>query len=185
MIEARVLALSCAYVPVAILSWQDAITAIFAGRAQVVENTDEMIKTGSDWFPLPSIIRFIKNKFIKLHSTATTARFNRRNVWLRDKKTCQYCGHGVALSDFTYEHVIPSSRGGKTSWENIVVACLPCNQKKGNRTPQEAGMKLLSQPKTPKGLFTKSMFPNGFKMPDNWRDWITSEMYWLVSLEET
>lgn len=78
-----------------------------------------------------------------------TLRFNRRNLFARDNHSCQYCGLTLPVSQLSVDHVIPRSRGGATSWENVVCSCLDCNTKKGGRTPQEARMRLLSQPKRP------------------------------------
>lgn len=77
-------------------------------------------------------------------------RFTRRNLFARDDHCCQYCGRGFSISQLSFDHVIPRSRGGETSWENVVCCCVACNVKKGGRTPQEAHMKLLSKPSRPK-----------------------------------
>lgn len=79
-----------------------------------------------------------------------TVKFNRRNIFLRDGHRCQYCGNRYSTPNLSLDHVMPKSRGGGDSWENIVCACLDCNVSKGGRTPQEAGMKLLQQPTKPK-----------------------------------
>jgi 5-methylcytosine-specific restriction endonuclease McrA len=72
---------------------------------------------------------------------------SRKNIILRDENICQYCGGDFHTDDLTMDHVVPKSQGGEKSWENIVASCKPCNQKKGNRTPEQAGMKLLKEPK--------------------------------------
>ena len=77
-------------------------------------------------------------------------KFTRHNIFERDHNTCQYCGHKFDRKDLNLDHVIPRDRGGETSWENIVCSCVPCNSRKGNRTPHEAGLKLLHKPKRPK-----------------------------------
>lgn len=77
-------------------------------------------------------------------------RFSRRNVYLRDEHRCQYCGERSGAHDLSLDHVLPQSRGGTTSWENVVAACRPCNLRKGNRTPQEAGLRLLRPPVRPR-----------------------------------
>lgn len=79
-----------------------------------------------------------------------TLRFNRRNLFARDQNRCQYCGIVFSLSQLSFDHIIPRSRGGKTTWENVVCSCLRCNGRKGDQTPVEAGMKLIRQPVRPR-----------------------------------
>ncbi|MEM7475744.1 MAG: HNH endonuclease [Planctomycetota bacterium] len=94
---------------------------------------------------VPRIIRLTRyDKFPK-----TTVRFNRKSVFARDDHQCQYCGQKRPLSQLSLDHVVPRAHGGKTTWENIVCCCLPCNSRKGGRTPAQASMKLLSKPTKP------------------------------------
>lgn len=95
---------------------------------------------------IPRVIRLnFYDKIPKL-----TLRFNRRNLFARDKNTCQYCGRQLGLSQLSFDHVIPRCRGGKTTWENVVCCCLKCNSRKSDRTPEQAGMKLVRTPKRPR-----------------------------------
>jgi 5-methylcytosine-specific restriction endonuclease McrA len=113
-------------------------------------------------------------------------KFNRRNIWLRDKGRCLYCGNKVSQSNFTFDHVIPRSKGGLTHWDNIVVSCHPCNQKKDSRTPEQAGMKLLVKPARPKvlaGTYTP-IFHWEDTMPSSWKDYLGSVQYWTSTLDE-
>jgi 5-methylcytosine-specific restriction endonuclease McrA len=165
----QVLVLSDGYVPLGRISWQEAICDVLSGRAEVLEVYEgHAIHTVSEIFPVPSVIRFIKKVvgFFK-----RSVKFNRKSVWMRDKETCQYCGHKVTMAEFTYDHVNPLAQGGKTTWTNIVVACQHCNRHKANRTPQEAGMKLLSIPVVPKSI----NYP-GFALADvdhyRWHDYL-------------
>lgn len=113
---------------------------------------DESELDAADWIRsvnfslrVPRVIRLsFYDKVPKL-----TLRFNRRNLFARDKNLCQYCGVNKPLSQLSFDHVMPRSRGGKTSWENVVCCCLPCNNKKGDRLPHEANMKLLAPPVRP------------------------------------
>lgn len=118
--------------------------------------TDSEMKAppgGHDWIrsvnfhiQVPRVIRLsFYDKVPKL-----TLRFNRRNLFGRDKNTCQYCGVVKPLSQLSFDHVTPTSRGGKTTWENVVCCCLKCNGKKGDKTPQESGMKLIKTPVRPR-----------------------------------
>ena len=95
---------------------------------------------------VPRVVRLYKYDKVPKYSL----RFNRRNLFARDSNTCQYCGKHHALSQLSFDHVVPRSRGGKTSWENVVCCCLKCNSKKGDRTPEKAGMSLVRVPAKPK-----------------------------------
>jgi 5-methylcytosine-specific restriction endonuclease McrA len=117
-------------------------------------------------------------------------RFNRHNIWLRDKGRCQYCGGKCPLDGegkFTYDHVIPASQGGVRKWENVVVACYGCNQKKGGRTPEQAGMRLMSRPVRPRSLPGAAGGRRGVAwssgMPDGWRQWLRDTLYWHDELQ--
>ena len=92
--------------------------------------------------------------------------FTRRNLYKRDNYTCQYCVEGFTPRDLTIDHVIPRSRGGVNNWNNCVTSCESCNSKKANRTPQESGMTLVKQPKTPKWTPIAGMLPA--MRPDSW-----------------
>jgi 5-methylcytosine-specific restriction endonuclease McrA len=106
------------------------------------------INTPSMRLRLPEVIVLTAfNRFVKRE-----VRLSRKNIFERDQSTCQYCGKRYSKSDFTIDHVMPRSRGGRDTWENLVLACVKCNVKKGNRTPMEAHMPLLREPGKPKWL---------------------------------
>jgi len=110
-------------------------------------------------------------------------KFTRKNIYRRDNNTCQYCGRKLRTEELNLDHVIPLSRGGKNTWENVVCSCISCNMRKGNRTLEEAGMKLIKKPKKPNWkTFIKSSFPAN----PNWKDWkeFLDMAYWNVELEE-
>ena len=113
-------------------------------------------------------------------------KFSRHNVWARDGGRCQYCGARVHRDEFTYDHVVPRARGGKTEWANVVVSCVPCNQKKGGRTPEQAGMALRSMPVRPKKLPDAGGLGIPWRegMPESWRAWLRDTVYWTATLEE-
>ncbi len=140
---------------------------LLTGRAELVEEyEDKTIRSVTQSYNLPRILRLFNR-----HKSSKTVRFTRQNVFWRDSHRCQYCGLRLSSSDLTFDHVIPSSRGGPTTWENIVSACHPCNTKKGSKTPKEAGLKLLKPPKEPKWtpeicLRLKS------DDPDEWLNWL-------------
>lgn len=107
-------------------------------------------------------------------------RFNRRNVFARDGNQCQYCGKQFPTSELSLDHVVPRSRGGNTSWENIVCACVACNVRKGGRTPQEARMQMIRQPMKPKRspLLTIKL---GNPKYQSWKSFVDNA-YWLADL---
>ena len=178
------LVLNIAYMPISRVSWKQAICWIVSGRAELVEGyEDRVIRSPSQAFPMPSVVRFLSKTVTFL---TKGVRFSRNNVWLRDRGLCQYCGKEVCRSEFTYDHVLPRSQGGKTTWENIVVACHQCNQRKKNRTPKQARMKLQRAPFRPPflpGLDSPVLsFREG--MPPSWKDYLSSVTYWHGRLEE-
>lgn len=177
------LVLSHAYEPVARIGWQRAITLLWKGEVEVVEEyQDRRIRSVTLEVPVPSIIRFIR----KVRRRAgIRVRFSRENVYARDHGSCQYCGRRVTRGEATYDHVRPRRAGGPTNWTNVVISCLPCNQKKGGRTPEEAGMKLLSVPVQPASLpeSRRVAFLLDANSPPSWRAWLRDMGYWHVELE--
>ena len=118
------------YYPLSLWSWQDAIKAVFLERVNIVAEYDRAVRSPSVEMKLPSVVSL--KTFVK---PSTQPAFTRFNVFLRDKFSCQYCG---AREDLTFDHLLPRSRGGHTTWINVVAACSPCNLTKGNKTMQEA-----------------------------------------------
>ena len=137
---AKVLVLNASYEPLNINNWRRAVVLLLKGKAETLESNGKFIYTD---FPLPTVIRlrhYIKVPYKEIPLT-------RRNLLERDRHTCQYCNYkGEQL---TLDHVIPRSRGGGETWENLVAACVLCNIKKGNRTPKEAQMPLNYTPRRP------------------------------------
>lgn len=172
----RVLLLDCSYTPVNIIAWQEAMVLLLQGKAEVVEEYDFEVRSVDSSWRLPSILKLHKYYRKRRH-----IKFSRLNVFYRDGWTCQYCGRKEATENLTFDHVIPRSRRtveSHRSWTNIVTACFPCNQKKANRTPREAGMKLLREPEKPQ--WTPAMT---IRLKDSdprcWRDFL----YWNIELE--
>lgn len=130
--------------------WEEAFTLIFSGRAEIIEEHNEKIRTINHEFKIPSVIRMIKGANFE----KSKFRFSKKNVFARDQGMCQYCSKQLTMESCTFDHVFPKSRGGKTVWENIVLACRPCNQKKAAKTPDEARMNLITKPISPKKLPT-------------------------------
>jgi 5-methylcytosine-specific restriction endonuclease McrA len=179
------LVLSPAYEPINQITWQEAVVALFGPRGdniEVVETyEDRDIRSVTFSIKMPAVIRYISGRCIKKRGV----RFSRENVYTRDKGRCQYCNLAVKRPEATYDHVVPRTLGGQTRWENIVIACVDCNQRKGGRTPDQARMRLVATPVRPKHLpetlrltFTRATVP----MP--WRQWLRNVAYWHDELEQ-
>jgi 5-methylcytosine-specific restriction endonuclease McrA len=148
-LQRPVLVLNASYEPINICAARRALVLVLKGVAAAEERTLNTVASERLKIRLPSVIRLLEYRRIPRQTRALT----RRNILMRDRYTCQYCLTGVAAGELTMDHVIPRSRSGGTSWENLVACCIPCNNKKGNRTPEEAGMK-LSRPPRPFTLHT-------------------------------
>ncbi len=146
--SARTLLLTPWMMPHKIISWQDAVTMMFLNKVEVLEAYDEEIVSPSLAIRMPAVVRLKRSA----SNTKRGVKFSRINVFTRDGFRCQYCGDKKRMDELNYDHVIPRMQGGKTVWENIVTACYPCNNKKRGRTPEQAGMTLLSRPIKPKSL---------------------------------
>ncbi len=161
------------YYPLSLWSWQDAIKAIFLDRVNIVALYDRVVHSPSAELRLPSVVSL--KSYVK--PTRNPA-FTRFNVFLRDRFSCQYCG---AREDLTFDHLVPRSRGGMTTWENVVTACSPCNLFKGSRLPAEAEMWPLQQPFRPSVHHLHNngrMFPPNY-LHESWLDYL----YWDSELE--
>ena len=138
-----VLVLNASYEPVNICAARRALVLILKGVALAEEHTAGNFHAQRSAYPTPSVIRLLEYRRIPHQSRA----LSRKNILMRDRFTCQYCHKILNSADLTLDHVIPRSRSGETSWENLVACCHACNNRKGNRTPEEAGMRLLHTPK--------------------------------------
>ncbi len=166
------------YFPLSLWSWQDAVKAVFLDRVNIVSEYDRVVRSPSFEIRLPSVIA------LKEYITATrNPAFTRFNVFLRDRFTCQYCGDHFPTPELTFDHVLPRSKGGKTSWENVVTCCSDCNLQKGNLLPRECGMHPMSPPFQPTAYELQDhgrSFPPNF-LHQSWRDFLS----WDSELEES
>lgn len=139
----KTLKLDASFNPVGVIPAHEALVASMLGKVVVLETYDRLINSAHTSWKLPAVIvlRQVIRKFVGGLPCC------RKYVFARDEGSCQYCGVNLTVSTGTLDHVIPKSRGGKWSWDNLVLACTKCNQHKGNRTPKEAGMKLLTRPR--------------------------------------
>jgi 5-methylcytosine-specific restriction endonuclease McrA len=144
------LVLNASFEPLHIVPWQKAMQLLFQGKVEVVEESDRVVRTVRQSFRIPSVLRLLE--FVPLKKKQDLVRFSRINVFLRDSHTCQYCGKRYSRNQLTIDHVVPVVQGGAKSWNNIVTACKPCNQRKGGRTPEQAKMVLLHKPTRPRWL---------------------------------
>jgi 5-methylcytosine-specific restriction endonuclease McrA len=144
----RTLVLTPWYFPHKVVRWEDAITLVYLGKAGVVVAYDEEVRSPSTTLRMPAVVRLAR----KIASTKRGVKFSRMNVYVRDEFTCAYCRVKLPSSKLTYDHVVPRSRGGRTEWENITTACVPCNSRKSNKTPDEAGMWPRKPPRRPSAL---------------------------------
>ena len=126
------------------------------------------IQSSRQKIEVPKVIRLINYDKIP----TTTMRFSRKNLYLRDNRQCQYCGKHLNFGQLSLDHVTPRSKGGDTSWENIVCSCTPCNTRKGCRTPQEASMQLLSKPGRPRPFESVKLCES--EIAEAWRPFLTS-----------
>ena len=160
------------YFPLSVWPWQEAVKAMFRDSVTVISEYDEVVRSPSFEFKLPSVL--VLKEYVQ---AARRPAFTRYNVFLRDEWHCQYCGVQERTSELTFDHVVPRSRGGQSEWENIVMACVECNSRKANRTPTEAGMCLRAKPVKPTWLPTFNMTLQQIEsVPLEWQD------YWTVSL---
>lgn len=164
--------------PISQITWKQAVLAVLGDRGNNVvvleEYEDREVRSVSFSMKIPAVIQYLGNNLRKKKGV----RFSKENVFTRDKGRCQYCGDRISRYAATYDHVVPRTQGGQTRWDNIVISCRDCNQKKGGRTPVQAGMRLLSEPDKPKHLpetlrltFTRS------SVPSQWKSYLQSVVY--------
>jgi len=162
----KALKLDSSYRPLEIVDAVEALVLCLIGKARAIETYKKEIKSVSESFKLPAVIvltRYVKFQF---HTMTCT----RANVIWRDQNKCQYCAKEEESKVLTIDHVLPRSKGGKNTWENLVAACKKCNQKKGDRTPKEANMKLLRKPKKPKSSVLRTL--GNKQIDDLWKNYL-------------
>ena len=164
------------YFPLSLWSWQDTVKAVFMERVNVISEYEHEVHSPSFAMRLPSVISL--KEYVQMSRRPAFTRFN---VFLRDSFACQYCGSPFDTEDLTFDHVVPRSRGGRTSWDNVVTACAPCNLRKGHRLPRTARMHPLRPPGCPSN---HELQENGRAFPPNylhesWRDFL----YWDAELD--
>ena len=194
VLQSPTLVLNRSWQPVNVATVARALVMVWSDTARVVDPDDYQLYDWSDWAKLvpqegepyvrsvsqricvPEVITL--TQFNRLPST--TVAFSRRNIFKRDRMSCQYCGRRLKGDELTIDHVVPRSHGGLSSWENCVLACIKCNHTKADRVPAKAGMKLLKPPKQPNWNPLYSQHSARFK---SWSKFI-SDAYWDAELGE-
>jgi 5-methylcytosine-specific restriction endonuclease McrA len=143
MNSSAVLVLNQNYEPLNVCNAKRAFVLVDRGKAEILEHSEGVLRSAFSSFPLPSVIRLI----YMIRRPRPQMRLTRREIFVRDRYICQYCGK--QLRDLTIDHVMPRHRGGRHTWENLVSACRHCNHRKAGRTPKEANMALLNEPRRP------------------------------------
>ncbi len=158
-----VLVLNQNYEPLYISSAKRAFILVYLKKAELVENSDFLLRAEKNRFPVPTIIRLLR--YVNLPFKKVS--LNRLNIFKRDGNECVYCGAKKAL---TLDHIIPKSLGGKDSWENLVTACSSCNSKKGNRKLEDTDMELKKQPYKPSHIIFLREYSG--KVKEAWRPYL-------------
>ncbi len=161
------------YYPLSLWPWQDAVKAVFLDRVAIVAEYDAVVRSQRAEVRIPSVV--VLKDYVR---PVKTVAFTRFNLFLRDEFRCQYCG---SPHDLTFDHVVPRVRGGRTTWENVVAACSPCNLRKGSRSLKASGLRLAVPPRQPSA---EEMHNRGRRFPPNhlhesWLDYL----YWDTELE--
>lgn len=138
-----VLVLNASFEPINVCAVRRALVLVLKGVASAEEHAVFRVHSSRHTYAVPSVIRLLEYRRIP-HQTRA---LSRKNILMRDRYTCQYCHKALSSSELTLDHVHPRSRGGETTWENLVACCHPCNNRKGSRTPEEASMRLAKTPK--------------------------------------
>jgi len=142
----KALKLDNSYRPVSIVNAVEALVLCIVGKASAIEEYAREIRSASNSFKLPAVI--VLNRYVKFSFHVVTA--NRANIIWRDKHICQYCAKKFPTSELTMDHIVPKSKFGANTWENLVAACKRCNQKKADLTPSESGMYPIREPREPR-----------------------------------
>jgi len=138
-----VLVLNATFEPINVTAVRRAMVLMLKGVAQAEEISHTQVHSASRSLEVPSVIRLLAYR----HIPQQTRALSRKNILLRDRNTCQFCKSILPASELTLDHVVPRSRGGRSSWENLVACCYQCNNRKGDRTPEEAGLALARRPR--------------------------------------
>jgi 5-methylcytosine-specific restriction endonuclease McrA len=165
MTDTRILLLSSNYEPLESIGWKKAMCLLTMGKIEiVVEYGDRHIRSTSIIFKMPAVVRLVS----AFRRPKKRVRYRKQNVFARDRWTCCYCGEKKSANELTVDHVVPRAQGGRTEWENVVSSCGPCNHRKADRTPKQAGMHLQVKPYRPDWV-PVMIFQLKAELPEAWR----------------
>ena len=163
-----VLVLNSSYEPINVCAARRALVLVLKGVAAAEEHASAHVHSARQSMRVPSVIRLLEYRRIPMQARS----LSRKNILMRDRYTCQYCQRTFSSNELTLDHVVPRSRAGETTWENLVACCHPCNNRKGNRTPEEAGFRLARAPR-PFSLHTSRHLMRLLgKSDDQWRKYL-------------
>jgi 5-methylcytosine-specific restriction endonuclease McrA len=163
----RVLVLNATYEPINVCTVRRATVLLLKEKAELIEHASFSLRSESLTLPRPMVIRLVS--YVKVPRDPGRRRITRRAIFARDNWMCQYCG---SRSNLTIDHVLPRSLGGGSTWDNTVASCAPCNRRKGNRLPLEAGMELRKRPRMPgPHVFIQVASPT---IPESWRPYLNT-----------
>jgi 5-methylcytosine-specific restriction endonuclease McrA len=194
MLDGHVLVLNRLYQPIQVTSVRRAITLFYKGDVRAVDGTyvtydwenwqdialspnQGFIATPTRSIVIPDVVQLLR--FDRM--PRQEVKFSRGNIYLRDHNRCQYCGRKFSTSELSLDHVVPISRGGRSTWENVVCACLSCNVRKGNKLLPECGMELIRHPIRPKWHPLHRL--QGRAFPETWKNFL-DVAYWNVALDQ-
>lgn len=173
----RTLILTNTYKPHAIWDWKESICSLVTKKIYVLENYEATVSSPSITLQIPAVA--VLKRHVDMYKTGV--KFSRGNVFSRDSLTCQYCQKKLPSKQLNYDHVLPFSRGGRTNFANIATSCYPCNNKKGNRTPEEAGMPLARKPFVPKVLPLDPFVLDIYNIPEQWKPYLPVSLFTEVA----
>jgi len=160
-----VLVLNATYEPINVCTVRRAVVLLLKDKAEVIEHADRELHSANATITRPAVIRLVT--YVRIPRDTHRRKITRRAVFARDDWTCQYCG---SRSQLTVDHVVPRSKGGSSTWENIVASCAPCNRRKGDSLPRQVGMHLRKAPRTPSpNVFIQVASPT---IPAAWRQYL-------------
>jgi 5-methylcytosine-specific restriction endonuclease McrA len=175
-LEGRVLLLNQTYEPLGTVSVARAVIMTIKGAVTVEElDGDRVLRSARTAFPVPSVIR--RRIYINIRQRREASGMKRTRIYMRDKFRCQYCGDKKAVSELTLDHILPRSRGGDNSPFNVVTACMSCNQRKGNRTPSEARMPLLTSQSALRVKLERVVLCHYAEARAEWRKYLFMDVY--------
>jgi 5-methylcytosine-specific restriction endonuclease McrA len=168
MVDHPCLVLNQSYEPLNVCRARRAISMIFSGKAEMLENGSGYIHTANTVFPIPSVIKLV----YMVKRPRPQPKLTRVEIFNRDHNTCQYCGK--TFNQLTLDHVVPRRQGGRHTWENLVSACSPCNRKKAGRTPEQAHMMLRQNPTRPAGSVYLNIPFNLIQTQSHWQKYLSN-----------